>query len=137
MRGIADPHPGISRTQHARLIQGFGKIDRSLAKDMTILIREKCENLATRLVSLEGIKLVELKRSDELRGVRAASAESRTQPPPHMSGQFRFRGRILFQWGFRLAGVPGIRPRTRWLGVEALESRTELKCGWGTAHDSV
>jgi hypothetical protein len=58
---------------------------------MTAMIREKCKTLPTMLVSLEDIKLVELKRSDELVGVRAASAESRTQPPPHMSGQFHFR----------------------------------------------
>ena len=33
-------------------------------KDMTRIMREKCENLPTRLVGLEGIELVELKRSD-------------------------------------------------------------------------
>jgi hypothetical protein len=71
---------------------------------MTAIIREKCENLPTMLVSSEDIKLVELKRSDELVGVRAASAESRTQPPPHMSGQFHFRNASCLSGVFSLLG---------------------------------
>jgi hypothetical protein len=82
-------------------------------------------------VSLESIKLVELKRSDEL-GLKegwAASAESRTQPPPRMSGQFHFRDAFCFSGVFRLLRFRGSDLELDGLGLRLSRLKQSLSLG--------